>query len=1179
MLKKLFCFTCCLLVLYRLPAQAPRLVLPIGHTNDVIKAQYSPDGKMVLTSSWDRSLKIWDAKTGMILQEIDSKSQEAGQFSPDGSKVLAISGDTVMNIWNVTTADIYISIHETNPITCARFSPDGKRVAICTDEMIKVWDLLTGEGIITIGDEEVRSDSWFEFSPDSKKIFSYGLNNSVTIWDVDVGERINYLIAEYEDIYPESVIFLSDNKTVLIPYSNGTIKVWDATGRIDPLLLTFAFKGFNKIQKLLVSRDEKHMLVISSNDKSSILKESKKISIWDIVTGKHLYDLISPDTTHINGVRSAYFSPDGKKIITASGDGSANTWDARNGKLLIQFKQPYSFFHDAEFSPDGKYVVTASGKQSATIWNATTGKPLMNLSGHVQGFEEVQFSPDGKNIITTYGKAGDVFWDRSSGLPLMGKEKVNHASNKILFTKDGRLYVSAEEENTKIRNSSSHDSLTVLSNEKGPIWGIPLSMDFSPDGKRLVISEYDSTAIVFDVASGKSLFSLSGHTGTVYNALFSPDGNKIITYSNDNLVKVWNAKTGLLQFDIPDSQYARSALFSPDGKKVLVGELDTARIYDAETGKYLMVLAEEKEEDQYNVLEFALFSPDGKKVAIVRNVSLKGIATIWDTETGKLLSTLSHTSSIRSLKFSSDSKIILTASWDYTAKVWNAETGSLLANLNAHSNMVNNANFSPDNKTIITCSSDNTAKVWNTVDGKLIYTFFVVDSADYFILSPQGYYLTTPAASKLLHYVSKGAKVITFEQLDVKYNRPDKVLEAIGNTDTALIKSYRKAYEKRIKKLGIDTTAFRDGYSVPEADFVNRDVVGYEQIAGMLTLHIKGNDSIYKLERFNIWVNEAPIFGQRGINIRRRNKNDFDTTINIRLSQGENRIETSIINVNGTESYRMPLSVNYIPRIKQKEMLRFIGIGIDRFVDNKYNLQYSSKDIRDLSKKLKEKYKENIIIDTLFNENVTVSNVKALKQKLLQTTENDKVIVAYSGHGMLSKDYDYYLSTYSVNFDKPEENGLPYDELENLLDSIPARKKLMLIDACHSGEVDKEDLITLKATPDSLIKGLKPVAYKKEGQLGLKNSFELMQSLFVNVGKSTGATIISAAAGTQFALERNDLKNGVFTYSILEAMNKYPEMKISELKTIVGKRVEELTKGLQKPTSRNETIAVDWNVW
>ena len=94
----------------------------------------------------------------------------------------------------------------------------------------------------------------------------------------------------------------------------------------------------------------------------------------------------------------------------------------------------------------------------------------------------------------------------------------------------------------------------------------------------------------------------------------------------------------------------------------------------------------------------------------------------------------------------------------------------------------------------------------------------------------------------------------------------------------------------------------------------------------------------------------------------------------------------------------------------------------------------------------------------------------------------------------------------------------------------------------------------------------------------MKNSFELMQSLFVNVGKSTGATIISAAAGTQFALERGDLKNGVFTYSILEAIDKDPNMRISELKKMVGERVEQLTNGLQKPTSRNETIAFDWSL-
>ena len=199
---------------------------------------------------------------------------------------------------------------------------------------------------------------------------------------------------------------------------------------------------------------------------------------------------------------------------------------------------------------------------------------------------------------------------------------------------------------------------------------------------------------------------------------------------------------------------------------------------------------------------------------------------------------------------------------------------------------------------------------------------------------------------------------------------------------------------------------------------------------------------------------------------------------------------------------------------------------------------------------------------------------------------NDQVLISYSGHGLLSKDYDYFLSTYSVNFKNPAENGLPYDELESLLDSIPARKKLMLIDACHSGEVDKDEFQQVKINQSTLaanhvVSRGGEISESEEGsqKLGLKNSFELMQNLFVNVGKSTGATIISAAAGTEFALENGNLKNGVFTYCIMEAMDKYPTMKVSELKKIVGARVQELTNGMQKPTSRNEAIAVDWNVW
>ena len=154
------------------------------------------------------------------------------------------------------------------------------------------------------------------------------------------------------------------------------------------------------------------------------------------------------------------------------------------------------------------------------------------------------------------------------------------------------------------------------------------------------------------------------------------------------------------------------------------------------------------------------------------------------------------------------------------------------------------------------------------------------------------------------------------------------------------------------------------------------------------------------------------------------------------------------------------------------------------------------------------------------------------------------------------------------------------------MDSIPARKKLMLIDACHSGEVDKEEFrhanvnqAVLRANHIVSRGGEVTNTEENTGKLGLQNSFELMQDLFVNVGRSTGATIISAASGTEMALEFGNLKNGVFTHCILDALDHYPQMKVGELKKIVSKQVEELTNGMQKPTSRNEPIAVDWNLW
>lgn len=1212
-------------------AQQLQLVLPIGHTGKLYEARFSPDGKKVVTASKDNTAKIWDVSSGSLLADLKGHTDFVihAQFSPDGKKVLTQSYDITgwkdnqgrVKIWDAESGKYIADLTAEFGITAmACFSPDSKMILTIADSG-KIWDAVTGKLLLKLQGQTNSVSSihfspdgvWIaaafrdnslqifnaktgktvhryknhtslprtmQFSPSGKKLITASFNETIT-WDVaawrperTVTVKINGDLNEFND---DPFFFTPDlQKMIVADYrpGNKAVMVWDAaTRKLIQTKKGNASKVENSETMLEDGGPRGNVAAASGNSFAAVLntaihnnlqlgpENEKTAYLWTLDKGL----LVDSLTGHTDAINFMQFNNDGTKLVTASDDGTAKIWDAGSGKLLADLRSHTFNSRAADFSPENvldptaaKKMITASDDGTLKTWDRETGTLLKVFSKHDAAVFSVHYSRNGRNIVSGSQDGTVIVWDANSG---------KHSDLK----NTSRVGIDPTAE-------PDLESVTRL-----------VPPELSPDGLKLLTAIQSPVAKIFDATNGNLLFE---RTGTRYPGMafahFSNDGSKIITgwsyYDNepdkkDTNTVIMDANTGKLLFKIEST----ASQFSSDDKKIFANTTRAPGVFDATNGKFLFGLRC----DTCSESTWGMMSPDGKK--IFSTDWQEGNGYFWNAENGKFLYSMKSQGSFTGSKFSPDSRYVLNSTAGNGMQLWDATNGNFLQHFKGHTDIINYFGFSPDAKNIISTSRDNTSKLWDAKTGKCLYTFFAVDSADYFIQLPSGYYKSTPDASKLLHYVTKDLKVISFEQLDVKYNRPDLVLEAIGNTDTNLIHAYRHAYYKRIKKLGIDTTAFLEGYSVPEADFLKRGNIALEQQSDRLLLHISGRDSIYKLDRYNLWVNEVPVFGQKGISLLGKNSKNFDATITIQLSQGENRIETSVTNVNGTESYRMPLLVNYAPPVKQKENIHFIGIGIDKFGDAKYNLNYSAKDIRDLAVKLKEKYGNGIRIDTLFNQHVTIANVKALKQKLLQTGVNDKVIISYSGHGLLSKECDYYLSTYSINFSKPQENGLPYDELEDLLDSIPARKKLLMIDACHSGELDKEGYLQFQVemkemTPDSTNNAVsRGVIVTGSGdaskKIGVKNSYELMQNLFVNVSKRTGATIISAAAGTEFALEKGDLKNGVFTYCVMEAMDKYPTMKISELKKTVGARVEELTKGMQKPTSRNEAIAVDWNIW
>jgi hypothetical protein len=435
--------------------------------------------------------------------------------------------------------------------------------------------------------------------------------------------------------------------------------------------------------------------------------------------------------------------------------------------------------------------------------------------------------------------------------------------------------------------------------------------------------------------------------------------------------------------------------------------------------------------------------------------------------------------------------------------------------------------------------------------------------------------------------VTPSLKVIGFEQLDPIYNRPDIVLDSIGkyfgNEDRGMIEEYKKVWEKRVERLGLNREEIGKGeIAVPNAEISNDEQISYENSDGKVVIHVEANDPKYNLRRYNVLVNEVPIYGSSGVSIADLNTQVWERTDTINLSIGRNKIQVSVMNELGLENFKYPTYVNYTPKKDIVPKTYYVGIGVNDFMDVSHNLKYCVKDVQDLATAFA---KNNSSVDTILFTNceVTKENILAVKTYLQNnTTVNDKVLISCSSHGLLDDSLNFYLATYDVDFKNPKQRGLKYDDLEGLLDGIPARQKLLFLDACNSGENERMFI------EDNSRNEIAMNDQKRGEELEIANqeidSFQKMNELFVNVRNNTGSVIISAAGGLQSALEAievdgKEIKNGAFTYSVLECLNTEQALKVNDLKLYVEKRVEVITKGKQKPTSRQETMEVDWELF
>jgi uncharacterized caspase-like protein len=425
-------------------------------------------------------------------------------------------------------------------------------------------------------------------------------------------------------------------------------------------------------------------------------------------------------------------------------------------------------------------------------------------------------------------------------------------------------------------------------------------------------------------------------------------------------------------------------------------------------------------------------------------------------------------------------------------------------------------------------------------------------------------------------------RVLPFELFDARLNRPDLVLKTLGRAPPQTIEAYHRAYQKRLTKMKLSEAMFSDDFHAPEVAIASPQIKD-----GAVAFTVKAADTKYALDRLNVYVNDVPIYGVLGIDVRAQKAKKLERRLTVPLSNGPNKVQVSVLNDKGVES----LKDTYVTLHRGQDAeadLYVVAIGVSRYKDAKYALKYAAKDADDLAKLLTtrgHKFRE-VRVRRLLDGDATKEEILAAKSFLAESGVNDEAVVFLAGHGLLDDKLDYYFATADVDFEAPALRGLPYEDVESLLDGIPARRKLLLIDTCHSGEVEKDETAVVQGgvRVASDFRGVKAVA-RKSASVGLEGSFELLQTLFADLRRGSGAVVVSSASGVEFALESPEWRNGVFTYALLEGLksghadrNKDGSVAISELRDYVSKQVEALTGGRQHPTMRQENLAFDFGL-
>lgn len=424
-------------------------------------------------------------------------------------------------------------------------------------------------------------------------------------------------------------------------------------------------------------------------------------------------------------------------ILICSGVFLPRPTNAEPPPQIFPFRESSSQVEEVVFSPDGRLVLAAS-EGTVAVWELSTGRKGKTFGETGKGFIVSLFSPDGKYaLLGEYLKL--KLWDVSAGKPIRIFKALPGHPDAAAFSPDGQFILFA---------GRGKDG-------RYPLW-------------------------LWDVATGMPIKTFAGdtHSDKINSVAFSPDSRYALTGSRDYTLKLWDIAAGkeVMTFE-GHTTYVDAVAFSPDGRYALSRGGDN-RLWDVSTGKEIETL--QPKENRPIQMDLMTFSQDGRYVFSVSNYTHN--LTLWDFTTRKEIASIGAGQPIHSIALSSDGRLALTGHKGNKIKIWDVEAikrvGAARDKFEAEDRDMTYADMK---------------RMENLREAALMATLISFDDGEWIVMTPEGYFNTSPHGSKHMK-VRVGGSVFAINNFFERFYNPGLIVQKLSGKRTAITQDIRKGF-------------------------------------------------------------------------------------------------------------------------------------------------------------------------------------------------------------------------------------------------------------------------------------------------------------------------------------------------------------------------------------------------